>query len=114
MLQLEKNFDDKYTAIAPNRQNRKITGSILPIAVRRPGITINKNTQRLANTGKMAGGEYLISSVLLPSSSIQPECSVHSMISKKLVGIKNIVKGEISSSSFFRLGFKFNWTRIST
>ena len=91
VLQFEKNFDDTYTAIAPNRQNRKTTGSIFPIAVRRPGITINKDTQRLANTGKMAGGEYLISRVLLFSSSIQPECSIHSMSIKKTVKIKNIV-----------------------
>ena len=89
---LRKNFDDIYTAIAPNRQNRKITGLILPIAVRSPGITISKDTQRLANTGKIAGGEYLISSVLLLSSSIQPERSIHSMVRKESFEIKNIVK----------------------
>ena len=42
---------------------------MLPIAVRIPGITINDDTQRLAKTGKVAGGEYLISRVLLLSYS---------------------------------------------
>lgn len=62
ILEAEKNFEDIKIATAANMKKRKFNISRFPNAVRKPGIITKIETERLANIGRIEGGEYEISS----------------------------------------------------